>query len=494
MHNNSLLLAQSRVGLLVGLALLIGARPFAKEKSEDKYRFSDQPAPLRLEGFPERPALLVELGDKFLGTGNLQRGFTLPTGAVWSPSLWVFGTMRSSLQTFEPGSRAPANTRITEWANRLDLFANLQLAATERILIGFRPLEENTSPPRFTGYQFAPENPNTPGNATREGQGYFEAFSTTPRVLFFEGELGEIFPDWDQADKLNLDYSVAVGRQPLTLQDGLLASDDSIDMVSITRNSLNVPGGTTLRISGYYAWDQIERGDNQRDFGARVFGVNAAADFPVITMDADLIYVSSDRRGPALARTGGDGLFAGVSFNQRIGKVNTVFRATTSIALDGETRSVRNGSLLFAEISITPEYGHDLVYLNFFWGIDEFTSAVRAPTAGGPLGRLGILNAAVGLGRYGAPLSNFADNSVGGALGYQMFFGELRRRQLILEFGSRTPTRPATLLRQEAASGLGARFQQAFGRRTILVLDVFGVSRRSASNSFGFRTEFLIKF
>ena len=494
MHDNPLRRVLIKFGATATAALLGCAPLVAKENLEDKNRFSDQPAPLRLEGFPKRPALILELGDRFLSTGNLQRGFTLPTGAVWSPSLWVFGTMRSSLQTFQPGSRAPADTRITEWVNRLDLFANLQLAATERILIGFRPLEENTSPPDFTGYQFRPVNPNTPGNATRAGKGRFSASSTTPRILFFEGEFGEIFPNLDDADRLNLDYSVAVGRQPLTLQDGLLVSDDSIDMVSITRNSLNIPGGTTLRVSGYYAWDQIERGDNQRDFGARIFGINAAADFPVITVDADLIYVRSERRGLAAARTGGDGLFAGIGFNQRIGKLNTVFRANTSIALDGETRSVRNGSLLFAEFSVTPDYGHDLVYFNVFWGIDEFTSAVRAPTAGGPLGRLGILNAAVGLGRYGAPLSNFADNAAGGALGYQMFFGELRRRQLILEVGTRAPTRPATLLRQETASGLGARLQQAIGRRTILILDAFAVTRKNASDSYGSRIEFLVKF
>jgi len=488
MCKNDGLAAACRLWGAVSLTTIAFAGLVAAE-DDSKVRFSDQPAPLRLEGFPERPAPLFELGDKFLGTGNLQRGFTLPGGAVWSPNLWVYGTMRSAVQTFEPGNRTPASTRVTEWANRLDLFANVQLAATERILVGFRPVDRNTIPARFTGYQFEPVG----GPATNR-RGTIEAFSATPRTLFFEGEFGELFPKLDKADKFSLDYGIAVGRQPLSLQDGLLVNDDSIDMVSITRNSLNIPGGSTLRISGYYAWDQIERADNARDENAVLFGINAAADFPVTTVDADALFVASRTGGTAAAPNGGDGFYAGIGANQRLGKLNTVFRVNTSIALRGETAGVRNGTLLFAELSYTPSYGQDLVYVNGFWGIDDFTSAVRAPTAGGPLGRVGILNAAVGLGRYGAPLSNFADNSAGGAIGYQMFFGELRRRQLILELGGRAPTKAPTLLRQQPAAGIGTRYQQAFGRRVVLVLDLFGVARETASESYGGRMEFLVKF
>jgi hypothetical protein len=136
----------------------------------------------------------------------------------------------------------------------------------------------------------------------------------------------------------------------------------------------------------------------------------------------------------------------------------------------------------------------DLVYLNGFWGLDSFTSAARGATAGGPLGRVGILNAAVGLGRYGAPLSNQADHAAGGALGYQMFFGELRRQQLLFEIGGRAPTERPTLPREQAAYGIGARYQHAFGRRTVLVLDAFGVSRHRTDDSFGGRMELLVKF
>ena len=57
----------------------------------------------------------------------------------------MYGTARTALQTFDDGER-----QITEWANRLDLFGNLQLTGTERLLIGIRPLDEEGE---FSGYQ-----------------------------------------------------------------------------------------------------------------------------------------------------------------------------------------------------------------------------------------------------------------------------------------------------------------------------------------------------
>src|SRR5439155_1163492 len=170
-------------------------------------------------------------------------------------------------------------------------------------------------------------------------------------------------------------------------------------------------GASTLRISGLFAWNEIERNNNLQDQSAYLFGLNSAIDFPHNTVEADALYAYADNRG--------DGFYAGIGSLQRLGKINTVFRAVTSVALEQESARVRNGTLLFAELSYTPWYGQDLIYLNGFWGIDQFSSADRGPIAGGPLGRVGILNAAVGLGRYGAPLSNQADNAAGGALGYQ---------------------------------------------------------------------------
>jgi hypothetical protein len=75
-----------------------------------------------------------------------------------------------------------------------------------------------------------------------------------------------------------------------------------------------------------------------------------------------------------------------------------------------------------------------------------------------------------------------------------MFFGVLRRKQLIIELGGRAPTQTPTAVRQRAAEGIGVRFQQAFGRRSVLVLDTFGVVRDQSAASTGGRIEWLVKF
>ena len=455
--------------LIAGLAIACVSNfcsPLAIAADKDRSRFSDEPEPLQLDDFPERPKPLLELGDKFLGKGNLQKGFTLPTGAVWHPSLWVFGNFRSAVQTFDSGT-----SRTTEWANDLSLFANLQLAATERILVGFRPLRNDNG--EFTGYNFEPNH---------RGVEDFNENILHPRTFFFEGELGELFPNWDKGDRRNYDYGISLGRQPLTLQDGILVADDSIDMIALTRNALLPSFGSHMRLSGIFAWNEIERGDNVEDRSAYLFGLNGFVDMPRSTVEGDLLYLSSGEQG--------DGFFAGLGAIQRIGKVATTFRVNQSIAVENASAGIQSGTMLFAEMSLEPAYTHNVLYLNGYWGIDDFTSAVRGPATGGPLGRTGLLFAAVGLGNYGSALSNAGSRSTGGALGYQMFFGELRRRQLTMELGGLTPTDG----RNTRASALGARFQQAIGQRTILVLDAFGALREDSRESFGGRVEFLVKF
>src|SRR5947209_4994767 len=103
--------------IVAGTAAGLAAEPVSSS------RFSDQPAPLRLQDFPERPRPLLELGDPFLGPGNIHSGFILPTGAAWNPSFILYGNYRTAVQTFENGAVAPNGNRLAghrtpEWANR----------------------------------------------------------------------------------------------------------------------------------------------------------------------------------------------------------------------------------------------------------------------------------------------------------------------------------------------------------------------------------------
>jgi hypothetical protein len=434
-------------------------------------RLSDEPIPMR--EIMERPFTL-ELGAPFLGSGDIGPTFELPTGAVWQPSLLFFGAIRTAFQTFDPGD---GRQGITEWVNRADLFGQLTLSGTERLVVGIRPLDRRG---QFSGYNFDPNDQT------------FDAFNANVRTLFFEGEFGEIFPNLDPTDSKSLDFGFSVGRQPLIFQEGVLINIDSIDAVGIVKDSMRLFASTDFRATALYAWNFIFRGNNatptdaprlnQEDKSANLVGIFTETDFSWSTVDLDLVYVS----GNSLT---GSGFYVGLSGIQRIGPINTTFRVNSSVALDKETPEVRNGTLFLGEVSWTPTGTLNNLYANAFWGIDEFTSAARSPTAGGPLGRTGILFAAVGLGSYGAALGNQANRSVGGAVGYQMFF-DANRRQLIFEAGGRTRTDGL-----DAAQGaVGFQLQQALFQNFIIGVSSFYSYHETLHSGYGARTELQINF
>ena len=195
-------------GAAVASALTVGAPSAGRAgglyplgETSDVPRLSDEPIPYQV--VPERPALPLELGCKFLGKGNLPAGVELPTGAVWTPCLWVFGTFRTALQTYEAVGPAGRNT---EWANRLDAFANLQLTTTEKCIIGVAPLDKNRFT-NFTRYSFE-SNQGLEG-----GQSEFDLYV---RTLFCEGDFGSLFPNLDPKGVNLIDYGFSFGRQQIT--------------------------------------------------------------------------------------------------------------------------------------------------------------------------------------------------------------------------------------------------------------------------------------
>ncbi len=422
-------------------------------------RLSDEPIPIAdPDDFVHRPKPLLELGNPFLGTGTLRPGFRMPGGAIWQPSLLMFGTLRSAMQAFDGGT----GSSTSEWANRLDLFFNVGLSGTERLVFGFRPLDENGS---FSGYTFS--------NGV---SGWNNAFNGDITTLFFEGDFGELFPNLDKDDTGSTDIGFSIGRQPLRYQDGMLI-DDTIDAIGAIRNTLLPRGTSDFQVTFLYGWNEIHRDDNVQDDRAQLGGIFIQSDLPKSTINADvaMVFGTADNT---------DGLFAGFSSVQRLGHMNSTFRVLASHALDTETDAVSDGYLLFSELSWTPPWGHDLVYANAFWGIDRFSSAARAPDAGGPLGRAGILFAAVGVGQYGAALGNRADDSVGFAVGHQRFYRNTRR-QVIFELGGRTGTTSV----DDGSLALGVRFQQALGQHFVVQLDGFGAINESDSSSSGARVE-----
>jgi hypothetical protein len=442
------------------------APPAAKGEQGESSRFSEEPIPL--VKMPPRPRPPIELGEPFLGTGTLGKGFSVPGGAVWQPALLVWGSLRSGLHDVDEGD----GTRNAAWVNRLDLNSQLSLTPTERVVATFRPFDEGG---QFVGYTFDP--------VKRAEDDHFNA---TVQTLYFEGDFGELFPNLDPTDSHRLDYGFAVGRMPVFFEEGMLI-DDALDGVGIVRNSLHPTSSwANLRLTGMFGWGQLNRGGNDAlDPSAKLLGLFSEFDTPLSTVDVDVVYVNAN------AATG-DGLYGGISSVQRIaGSLNSTFRALGSYALKDETASVANGVLLYSALSWAPRGTADIVYIDAYGAIKHYTPAGRSAGLGGPLNLVGILYEGVGLGAgYGSVLPNTAQDSFGGAIGYQKFLNHTRT-QLIFELAGRKGTAAPD---EQAQGAFAVRFQQALGRRLIARVEGFAHARQDEDLRYGGRCELLIKF
>jgi len=345
------------------------------------------------------------------------------------------------------------NTRLSEWSNRLDLYGNLNLTATERILIGFRPLDRNRN---FTRYTF-----EAPSALKGEEGNFEEEFNFKYTTFFFEGDFGQLFPFLDRNDRYGLDLGFSVGRQQLNMQDGILLND-RIDSFGISKINLKHGWAVNHRATLLWGWNELNRNALAvDDSNSSLFGISNELDFNLTTAEFDVIYVDGDNFS-------GDGLYSGIGFTQRMYEFNSTYRILNSQGFGIETDNNQNGTLIFGEISKDLEYSQDYIYLNSFYGIDKFRSASRAPEFGGPLGSTGVLFGSLGLGRYGSPLNNQPDEAFGSAAGYQLFFNH-KRQNVIFEIGGRYARSEIG----QRAIAAGISFQSAVGRRNILRLDTY---------------------
>lgn len=463
-----------RFGTLCFLLLLLSV-PVKAESEEESSRLSDEIKPFTGEGIPERPAPLLELGESFFNTGEIGGGFRLPTGAVWTPSLVLWGTLRTAVQYVDT-----ADEELAEWASRFDLFSNLYLTSTERILVGIRPVDTSG---RFTRYTF-----KAPDALADEEESFEDEFNADITTLFFEGDFGEIFPFLDPHDAHSLDIGIAVGRQSLLFQDGIFLND-SLDSLGLSKLNLKYPSVVNHRLAFVWAWNELNRAGLPRDVeDASLFGLFQEIDLSFSTIEADIAYVESESTGNSFV--------LGLGASQRISQLNTALRLLGSIAEGEKLEQNQEGGLLFLELSSTPTASDDLIYATGYWAPEEFRSASRDPNLGGPLSAAGILFESAGLGRYAAALDSSTDSSVGGALGFQKFFNETRS-QIVLEIAERYALRGSG----QRATATGIRLQQALGRRSLIRFDTYlrysaraaGVLESSDADEFdhGVRLEWL---
>jgi hypothetical protein len=435
-------------------------------ESHSKSRLSEKHKPLLKEHvqLPERNPPIYEWNLPFLGPGNIISGFKIPTGAVWQPAFWVFGTAQTSAGAINDG----VNPTREYASGRVDIFGNLQLTPTERVLIGFAPLSQGAN--------------LGSGLLHVDGQGteFVNAVNPNIQTLFFEGDTRQLFPGIDPDDRNGLDFGFAVGKQPIFFQEGIMINDN-IQALGITKDTIQIPGITPdMRITGVYGWADVRRGDSIPDRSAYLLGVFTETDLPKSVVTFDFSFVGSDNpRDLAGVQRGGSGVYLGASATQRFGEINTAFRINTSSALNGTGTAVDDGVLLLAELSRTVPGSTNLVYANFFATVGDYTSAARSPQVSGPLERAGILFAPLAAGLAGSPIPGDANHAVGGALGYQMFFGP--RRQLTLEIAGKGITNG---IKQNVVA-LGGQYIQAINSRTSVQVNAFGLENENGHFGLG---------
>ncbi|MGH9807998.1 MAG: hypothetical protein ACRD9W_12195, partial [Terriglobia bacterium] len=150
-----------------------------------------------------------------------------------------------------------------------------------------------------------------------------------------------------------------------------------------------------------------------------------------------------------------------------------------------------SGTLLSLETSFNPYRSDDIVYLNPYVAIGNFTQAAKDPIVPGPLGGLGISFSAFGIGTAVSPLNSAANHAAGFTTGYQAFW-DSKRRSLTLEFGVRENT--GGVRGAFNAQAIGARFQQAIGQRLIWEVDAAYARQENRTDGYVLRTEVAYQF
>lgn len=210
---------------------------------------------------PTYARAITLLGSNFVSPGQIEEpGFTLFGEAV-APRLDVDGLLRTQFVYEYLGGQ-----HQTYIVPQLDLQANLQLTATQRIFALFRPIERGDREP--TVYQAYPG-----GGWTGRSQG-------TPEALFYEGQpFNWLSPD----NRLPLDVTLAGGRVPLFLQNGLWFNN-FFDGFSLAKNNIQLGTLANLNVLYFLTRGQTQPGitldtADRREQGKNLTGIDVNLDW-----------------------------------------------------------------------------------------------------------------------------------------------------------------------------------------------------------------------
>jgi hypothetical protein len=251
----------------------------------------------------------------------------------------------------------------------VDLQANLQLTATQRIFALIRPLELGDREPTF--YRF--------GN----NHGWTGAFDATPQALFYEGQpLNWLSP----GNRLPLDITLAVGRIPLFLHNSLWFNN-FFDGFALSQNNLQIGNLSNLNLMYFLTIGETMPGitlsqADVREAEKRVTGVDANADWRDYYIEASWAVSYANGMIAGLQQDLNRNFWA-VSITRTFG-----FNSGATVRAMGSTPNSTAGSGEFGALEMQRGVLGTLLYSNIFGATrDWLTPSVQ----GSALSREGIL-------------------------------------------------------------------------------------------------------
>ena len=331
-----------------------------------------------------------------------------------------------------------------------DTKANLELTGTEPVQAHLRPMDARGL---FTGKTISTQRKSFNGH-------WGDDFET----LFFEGDLGEMFPLLGPQDRREGDLGFAIGKLPVEFQNGYMVRDE-MAAVGVSKTHIRMEGSSGIRAMGLWAFDHINKADDAPDESdVNLFGLFVEGDFPwgLLEVDVARTVAGRDRGAQFNSGVGWTGHSAGNNYS---------VHANFSRFFDPAQVRYDSGTLL--ALGYSTEFGlrRDIVYANGYWAEGDFRRL--ASSGPPPLGPIGLSFDGVGRGGYRPALWPRPLDSAGFAVGMQTYFAD-EALNWAVELGHRQDldkTHP--MFGNTSGTALTTRAQYKLAARFLLQLDAF---------------------
>lgn len=433
----------------------------------------------------DRVRPLLEIGRELYGPGEIGEGIPIfgEKNRIW-PQLILFGDSRTAVAYNDNDAQEAG-----EIATRLNLFFNLQLTGTDRILAFWRPLQDGAE---FTRWEFAGPDRNRRVQVQSE---------RAPNTLFYEGDLGAFIAGLTD-EYQSYDLPVSFGLMPLLFQNGIWMEDAIVGgaftipaqnspALGITNYDVTFFGGISdVNTDAFVNQNGVKDADQ-----AMVLGVAGFFDVAEGYLELGYAHILDKNSSPVTG--GGDQSYHNITaaFSKRyFGAVSNATRVVANFGQNpgGGLAKTADGFVVISENSFITNMPLTLIpYANFWIGHNTPQSVARAGGAGGILRNVGLAFETDNLTGF-PTLDPTARDTLGGAIGLQYLFA--LDQQLVVEAATVIPWGDEAGPAIDNEYALSARYQIPITNQLILRADaIYGV-KESRDDVFGARFEVRVKF